>query len=58
MTAEFPTMQITEDPDFIVDDFDIVGQTLSLRAIYTPGLNYEIRFRNNYSVWFPVPIYS
>lgn len=56
--AEFPTMQITEDPDFVVDDFDIIGQTLSLRAIYTPGLDYEFRIRTQYSEWFPVRIYT
>ena len=55
---QFPTMQITDDPDFVVNDFGIVGQTLSLRGIFTPGLAYEFRILANYSVWYPVREYA
>ena len=55
---EFPVVQITEDPDFVVADFGIVGQTLSLRAIYSEGLAYEFRILANYSLWYPVRTYA
>ena len=55
---EFPLMEITEDPDFAVDDFDIIGQTLSLRAIGEEGFSYEARVRCSYSEWYPVQIYN
>ena len=55
---QFPSMQITEDPDFVVADFGIVGQTLTLRAIYEAGLEYEFRCLAEYSVWYPVRTYA
>lgn len=55
---EFPEMEITEDPDFVVEDFGIVGTTLSLRAIGAEGFTYEGRIRAKYSEWYPVSTFS
>ena len=55
---EFPGMVITEDPDFVVDDFDIIGQTISLRAVGEEGLDYEFRVRAKYSEYYPVLDFS
>lgn len=51
---EFPRMQITEDPDYTVNGFGLVGSTLSLRAIFEQGFDYEIRALTQYSNWYPV----
>lgn len=55
---ECPRVQITEDPDYVVSDFGIVGQTLSLRAIKEANFDYEIRAIAEYSVWYPVKTFN
>ena len=55
---EMPSVQITEDPDYAIDGFGIVGQTLTLRAIAQGNLPYEFRILCNYSQWFPVYTYN
>ena len=58
VTFECPRMQITEDPDFVVADFGITGETLSLRAIKEANFNYEIRAVTEYSNWYPTKTFS
>ena len=58
VTFEFPRMQITEDPDYAIDGFGLVGETLSLRAIYDAGFDCEVRAVTQYSNWYPVKVFS
>ena len=55
---QFPVTQIMEDPDYVIEDFGIVGQTLTLRSVFETGLPYEIRAIANYSNYYPVKDYS
>ena len=55
---QFPVTQIMEDPDYVIEDFGIVGQTLTLRSVFEVGLPYEIRTIANYSNYYPVKDYS
>ena len=55
---ECPRVQITDDPDFVVADFGITGETLSLRSIKEANFDYEIRAVTEYSNWYPVKTFS
>ena len=55
---ELPLVQLVEDPDFIVDAFGIIGQTLTMRAIEESELDYEFRIFAQYPEFYPLYVYN
>ena len=55
---EFPRLQITTDPDYVVADFGLVGETLTMRSIFHEDFPYEIRALLEYSNYYPLLDYS